>query len=284
MIDYLAIGHLAVDHRLARGPVVGGSVAYASITATRLGQRAGIVTVADEELEWPNALAGVEMRIISTPASTGFENLYRRGKRIQRVLAVAPHVPAEAVPEEWKRCPVVHLAPIVHEVDGSFPGLFTGSLIALTPQGLLRHWDEGGRVRQGAWSGDDRLLAGANVVIFSEEDLAGDPGFLPLCLERVPITLLTHGAKGVTLFTRGQPTHLPAFPTTEVDPTGAGDVFAASFLVEYHRTRDPLRSAAFACCAASFAVERIGLEGVQDRAAVEERLKTYENSGLRTEG
>ncbi|MHB0867996.1 MAG: PfkB family carbohydrate kinase [Chloroflexota bacterium] len=262
--------------RLAQGQAPGGSVAYASVTAARLGRRAGIVTVADEELDWPNSLAGVGVIRHPTPATTCFENLYRGGRRSQRILAMAPPVPTGAVPEEWKGSPVVHLAPIVHEVDGSFPDLFPGSLIGLTPQGLLRRWDTGGRVRAGAWAGDDRLLAGADVVIFSQEDLAGDPSFLSLCLERVPITLLTQGPRGATLFVQGQPTRLPAFPTREVDPTGAGDVFAAAFLIEYHRTREPRRSAAFACCAASFAVERTGLAAVPDRVAVERRLELFE--------
>jgi 1D-myo-inositol 3-kinase len=60
-----------------------------------------------------------------------------------------------------------------------------------------------------------------------------------------------------------------------VDPTGAGDVFASGFLIEYHLARDPWRAAAFACCAASFAVERPGLEGIPDRESVERRLALY---------
>jgi sugar/nucleoside kinase (ribokinase family) len=67
-----------------------------------------------------------------------------------------------------------------------------------------------------------------------------------------------------------------AFTVKEVDPTGAGDVFAAAFLIEYNLTGDPRHSTAFACCAASFAVERPGLTGIPDRAAVENRLAAYD--------
>ncbi len=274
MIDYLALGHLAAD-LLADGLTVGGSVAYASSTAVRLGLKAGIVTVADEELDWSACLPGVEILRRPAPTTTSFENRYDEKGRSQRLLAVAAPLTAEAVPAGWRRCPIVHLAPIVHEVDGSFPGLFQGSLIGLTAQGLLRSWDPTGRVEQGPWVGNDWLLAGSKVIVFSEEDLRGDPGFLSLCRERVPITLLTRGDQGATLFFRGQSRQFPAFPVTEVDPTGAGDVFAAAFLIEYHRTGDAYHSTAFACCAASFAVERPGLAGVPDRASVERRLEHY---------
>ena len=275
VIDYLAIGHLVVD-RLSAGPTPGGSVAYACATAVRLGLTAAIVTVAGEELAWERLLPGVRLARIPTRVSTSFENLYVGGRRRQRVLATAGPIPAEAVPHDWVAAPIVHLAPVAWEIDGGLPALFKRSLIGLTPQGLLRQWGPDGTVRQGRWAGDDRLLS-ADVAIFSDDDVAGDPDFLPRCLGAVPITLLTSGAGGATLFQRGTgPVHFPAFPVQrEVDPTGAGDVFAAAFLIEYNRTRDPHRAAAFACCAASFVVEAQGLEGVPDREMVESRLEEY---------
>jgi 1D-myo-inositol 3-kinase len=69
---------------------------------------------------------------------------------------------------------------------------------------------------------------------------------------------------------------VPTLPRPEVDPTGAGDVFAACFLVRYHETGDPLEAAAFAACAASCAVEGIGTSTLGDRAEVERRLALRE--------
>lgn len=275
-LDYLAIGHITID-TTPRGSTAGGSAAYASRTAMLLGMSAGVVTAAGDPLDWSNYLPGIEIARSHCRTTTTFENLYREDKREQRLLALADTIPAAAVPREWLDSPIIHLAPVAHEIGGEFCSLFNKkSLIGITPQGLLRRWDDLGAVRQGPWKGGDSLLSGCDVAIFSREDVAGDSTFLHRCLEQVPIVVVTEGDRGAILYCQRKPNRFPAYPVKEVDPTGAGDVFAASFLVEYHRTGDPHRGVAFACCAASLSVERPGLEGVPTRAAVEERLAQYQ--------
>lgn len=275
MLDYLAIGHLSVD-RLAGGVAPGGTVTYAATTAARLGLRAGLLTCAGEELDWSFHLPAIETIRVPSRTSTSFENRYEAGRRVQHLLSLADPIQAASVPDTWRSTPIVHLGPVAHEVDNSFPELFPQSLVCLTPQGLLRRWDGEGMVRHGKWTENTALLDGCDVVVFSEEDLTGDAGFLTLSVERVPLVLLTQGTRGATLFHGGQREQFAAFPVEEIDPTGAGDVFAAAFLIEYNLTGDPRHSTAFACCAASFVVERPGLAGIPDRAAVEERLATYQ--------
>jgi len=72
-VDYLAIGHLAVDI-VPDGIQLGGSVAYAALTARALGLRVGIVTSAGSDAPL-QALEGI--RIVSIPSefSTTFENI-----------------------------------------------------------------------------------------------------------------------------------------------------------------------------------------------------------------
>ena len=67
--------------------------------------------------------------------------------------------------------------------------------------------------------------------------------------------------------------HVPAFPSQELDPTGAGDVFAAAFLTRYVETDDPWLAALFASAAASWSVEQEGLGGIPTRQQIEERLQ-----------
>jgi hypothetical protein len=51
---------------------------------------------------------------------------------------------------------------------------------------------------------------------------------------------------------------IPAYPSSMVDPTGAGDVFAGGFLAGLGKTSDPLEALLYGNVAASFAVEGSG--------------------------
>jgi sugar/nucleoside kinase (ribokinase family) len=57
-----------------------------------------------------------------------------------------------------------------------------------------------------------------------------------------------------------------------VDPTGAGDAFAAAYLIALDEGADPWQAARFAAAAASFVVEAVG-SVTPERAAVERRLR-----------
>ncbi len=86
------------------------------------------------------------------------------------------------------------------------------------------------------------------------------------------ILVLTKGAKGATVYHRGEVRHLPALATIEIDPTGAGDVFAAAYSIELERSGDPYGAAHFANCVPSFTVEKRGTEGILTLEQVERRL------------
>ena len=74
------------------------------------------------------------------------------------------------------------------------------------------------------------------------------------------------------LMTRDGEEEIPGLPREEVDPTGAGDVFAATFLMRYQETASLVEAAAFATCGASCVVEGIAATTLGDRAEIERRL------------
>ena len=91
------------------------------------------------------------------------------------------------------------------------------------------------------------------------------------------MVIIKKGEHGAFLFKETSIFFAPAYPLEEVfDPTGAGDVFAAAFLVGYHERNDPQEAAVFACCAASCAVEGVGTSSLGDRAEVERRMAVRE--------
>jgi len=75
----------------------------------------------------------------------------------------------------------------------------------------------------------------------------------------------TRGPGGATVCVGGRATHVPGYPVKELDPTGAGDTFAAAFLVHYSARRDALAAADFACNICSI---QVGLCGPLVREAL----------------
>ena len=145
------------------------------------------------------------------------------------------------------------LAPVFHDVPSSLADKFPRSLLGVSPQGWLRRTSSKGLVRPADWY-DAQVLNRADVVILSELDVAG--GRIPArWLDHCGIFILTKGKSGAVMRYGGRWFNIPAYPAREVDPTGAGDVFAAAFLIRYFETKDAFAAGLFASCAASLKVE-----------------------------
>lgn len=267
--DFLSIGHTAKD-LTPDGHVIGGAVTFASLTARALGLRPAMVTSYGPDVKPESALEDVLIHVIQSRETTTFNNVYEHGRRTQTILGVGGPIAASDVPEEWRSTPLVLLGPLAGELDKDIVSIFTDSVVMASVQGWLRRWDEDGRVSFGQWSGDD-ILPGVDAAILSEDDIT-DRRELEHWKDLTPVLIFTRGAQGAEVHYEGHWNHIDAFPVTEIDPTGAGDVFAAAYLVRYRETGDPLESARFAGCAASFCVEKPGVQGIASRARVEARL------------
>jgi 1D-myo-inositol 3-kinase len=276
MIDFLIVGHIVQDVA-PNGFTVGGTATYMSITARNLGRKPGIVTRLAPDFVIPDVLHGIEIHRVDSPVTTTFHNVYHDGQRQQFLLAVADPIQPADVPDAWRKTPIVHLGPLARELDARFAQLFPGALVGVTPQGWLRQWDDpstssGWRVRFRCWEEAPAILPHVDVLVLSEEDLSGDCEAMEGFQHQTRIAVMTQGPKGCVVFTNGLERHVPGFPTREVDPTGAGDVFAGAFLIRLQETGDPFQAARFANATASFCVEALGITGIPTRAQVEERL------------
>lgn len=86
----------------------------------------------------------------------------------------------------------------------------------------------------------------------------------------IPIVVLKRGARGCVVFTDHEQMAIPAFPVTEVDPTGAGDAFAGGFVVAMLRGMSVTEAARFASAIGALSVTRQGpMEGLPTLAEVE---------------
>jgi sugar/nucleoside kinase (ribokinase family) len=160
--------------------------------------------------------------------------------------------------------------PVVHEVQVPLVPIAPNGLSGVAPQGFFRAWDRYGVVEAREWENAIGALARADFVSMSEEDSTAPEALA----EDFPGTAfaVTRGAEGARVYSRGDVYDLPAFLAFEADPTGAGDVYAAAFLLALRERRPVVRAARFAACAAAFSVEAQGVEGIPSRGMVDARL------------
>ena len=248
--DLLALGHVARD-LVGDRAVPGGAVTYASHTARALGLTAAIVTSACPGDLGP--MPGVAAHVVPSSATTTFRNVYRDGRRIQTIEAVAGPIGPVDVPVEWCDAPHVLIGPLAREIDPAVARLFPGSVVVAALQGWLRQWDADGIVTPKHWHGGDILPHVAAAVVSAED--TDDPSAIDRWADLAPVLIVTLGDRGARLHVDGAWHDIPTFPAREVDPTGAGDVFAAAYAVSFRETRNPIESARFASAAASLSVQ-----------------------------
>ena len=272
----LALGHVSRDRRPG-GDVLGGSVTYGALAARKLGWEAAILTSAGPDFEPERELPGIPAFVRRSSATTRFVNEYdAEGTRRQIVTARAEDVDLEALPAAWRDPDALLLGPLVGELGGVGATALEAGCVGAIAQGYVRAIDGDGLVSAGEWARPERDLLGVHVLFLSEHDLPDALARARELLAHVPMIALTRGWRGLTLLTRQGTHEVPSLPRPEVDPTGAGDVFAAAFLVRYQETGDPLEAAAFGACAASCAVEGVGATTLGDRDEVLRRVALRE--------
>lgn len=278
-IQYLCVGHCCHD-KVENDYILGGCASYASLVVHQLGLKTGVLTSVGDDFRFKHVFKekGIEFCNKEAAATTVFENINVNHKRVQYIHAVANKLTAADVPAEWVQVPVVHIGLIADEADKSLLKVFSDSIVGVTIQGWLRQWDEAGVVTSKSidWS----LLADADVVIMSDADIQGFEESLPLIASHAKVVILTKGADGADVYYNHQILHFPAFKVIEVDATGAGDVFTATFLVKYAQTQDIVLATGFAHSAASFIVEGIGLNNLPTIQQINARFEQYQKQFL----
>ncbi len=265
--DYLVLGHLTLD-QTASGPVLGGTAAYAALTALAHGLRTAVVTSAADDIDL-SALEGIPVARRPSQSTTTFLNLHDGSSRRQVLLARASDLEPRLVPSPWRSAPIVHLAPVAAEIPPAMVARFSESgLIGVTPQGWMRRWDEHGRVGFTSWAAAGSAIGQADAVVVSLEDLAGDEAEIESLAAACRLLVVTEGALGARVYWNGDVRRLAAPPSEQVDPTGAGDIFAASFFIRLHHTQDPWEAARYANALAAHSVARRGLAGVPSASEV----------------
>lgn len=293
MFDIVSVGHLCIDsiilpNRLKPYIILGGSVAYVSFSAKRLGANVSIISKVGGDfpeayLWWLNQ-EGIDLSMISKIKdykTTRFELKYDESlsNRSLRLISKAAPITVEDLLNSLE-AKAIHLAPITNEVQYEVVEKTRkmADVLSIDPQGLIRAFDENGQVANKALA-DKRILEMVNIYKSSQEEIEAVTGEADLKsaikavhdfgVETVMVTL---GMKGAALSVDGAIYNVPAYTSSKiVDPTGAGDAFMGGFLAEYIRGEDSLWCACVGSAAASTVVEGVGPTSYGDKDEIYRR-------------
>jgi len=250
----LVVGHVTHD-RYGPELVAGGSAYYGALTHRGLGADVRLATAVGDDFACDPALAGLACHARRAGTTTSFANDYRGDRRVQRTEGQAPAIRAADLPPGWRRCDLLHLAPVMGEVDlGAWIGAVDARLVGIAIQGWIKR-AAGRAVVPSPWAIDAAALAGVNAACLGEEDLRDQGDLLDRLVAAIPIVALTRGRAGCDVIVRGRTTRVGIHPARELDPTGAGDAFAAGFLLSLARGRPAIEAAQVGAAAASIVVE-----------------------------
>ncbi len=277
-VDFLAIGHVARDE-FEGEPTwrLGGTALYAAATAARLGTQTALVTrvgpAEQAALEERCRELGLALHALPSSATTTFGFRYVEGRRLLRLKARARGIAPSDVPAEWRGARAVVLGSVAHELDRSLFGTTSASATVLVAQGYLREWSADGAIQPRAWEDADEIVPQVSAVVLSEDDVGGDIS-APRRWARNGRVYVTLAERGVLVLERGSETTIAGYSAARVvDPTGAGDAFAAGLAIALADGQPAEDCAKFANAVASFAVEDVGMAGLADRAHVDARMR-----------
>jgi 1D-myo-inositol 3-kinase len=260
--ELVAVGHVTHD-LYGEAYVAGGCAYYGARTAHGLGARVGLVSTVGQDFRCDDALGGLELALRKEGETTLFINTYGAdGVRVQRALAQAPVVTPAQLPSGWARAPVIFVAPVMGEVDlKAWRAAVAPRVLGIGVQGWIKEATADGAVVPKPWQVEQELLRGVDAACISEDDHAQQPDLLERLLSAVKVVAFTHGKKGCDVYVEGKlSSRVGIFPTTESDPTGAGDVFSSAFFLSLGRGLSAADAARAGAAAASIIVEGRGGE------------------------
>jgi len=292
--DFIGIGNPVYDIIITPmvrtdGRVLSGCSTNGCLVAKRLGMsRVGLVGSIgkdfSDKFQFDMEKYGIESRAnVESERTGGFRLVYdNKGDRTLDVLAVAKEITQKSIPDEFLDAKFFLIGPILGEVNVELVKYLrtsTNSTIFLDPQGLVRMIGVDGKITHNCDRNQFEQIVELvdfvkpneheSVTITGETDPVRALEVLYGLGVKVPIVTLAD--RGSVLLESGRVSHIPPFHINAVDPTGAGDTYAGSFIVEYDRTRDVVESALFASAAASIKVEQVGPDFQISQKEVRER-------------
>lgn len=280
----LVVGHVTHD-RYGDAVVPGGCAYYGALAYANLGADYHLACGVGTDFVLDADLRNIPHTIHREGRTTVFTNLYpANAPRIQLLEEQAPMLPPGDLDPAWLAADLVHLAPVLGEIDlAVWKAASRAKILGLNVQGFIKRGSDsvdreeiisalgaeaaalirGRRVVQAPWDVTVDELRGVDVACCSDEDLIGQGDLLERLREAIPIVALTHGVDGSTIFHPGGIVRVGIVPNVNIgDLTGAGDTYAAGFLNALASGENVETAARIAAAAASIVIEARGAESL----------------------
>jgi sugar/nucleoside kinase (ribokinase family) len=268
--------------------VLSGCSTNACLAAALLGVRATLVGTVGKDyqaaLEADLRQRNIEYHLQPSSQTGGFSLLYydNQGNRELTLLGIAD--PIRFYSNGYREVDFILIGPILGEVNADLVRQIkaeTDTPILTDPQGLLRNQNNGQIYHE--MTRDFVDIAKMSTIVKANEletrvvtgiDPRIDPEQAVKALHKFgcKIAVTTIAEAGSIIYDGEKIYLIPAYKTNAIDPTGAGDTYAAGFVTKYMESPDDLTAVGcFASAVASVMVENSGPDFPLSRAEANRR-------------
>jgi sugar/nucleoside kinase (ribokinase family) len=273
--DTISIGNHTVQ-------VYGGTVWYAALFLLGLGCSVAVIGKGDAEIKQGFERHGADVRYFSVEGPVAvFENIYTPGGRRQRARP-GGWIPLSDLPPEAFTGEAILAGPVLQEIDPAILTTPRTGTLMLDAQGFLRHLQPDGHVVL-------RMAPAAATAIGRSDILKVDAAEAAVIVATADLedalhrlhkwgpgtVIITQGEKGACLFDGKRMVWIAAPDIGCVDPTGAGDVFDAAFLIRFLEGGDPVDAGRFAVAAAALSTRGFGVTALPSKTEIERLIKRH---------
>lgn len=271
---------LSINKKTVQAP--GGTVWYAALFLAGIGRRVAVVGIGDDKLKRRLARRGVDVRHFSDAGPvTVFENTYSAGVRKQRAWA-GGDIDRADVPQAAFDAPGLLIGPVLQEVDPAIMHTPRTGCLMLDAQGFLRQLSTVGDVILRMTPDAETALRHCDILKVDAREAAvitstGDIETAGRHLFRMgPRTvIITQGRDGAFFYDGTRFMQIRAPEVDVVDPTGAGDVFSAAFLVRYIASGNLAAAGRFAVTAAALSTRGFGASALPSETEISSLIKRH---------
>ncbi|MBI63841.1 MAG: hypothetical protein CL778_00990 [Chloroflexi bacterium] len=260
--DFISLGLLSFDiNDYGDGTYLknpGGAVAYSSKLASDHQMNPGIVTSCGKDYDIEILLPDTKTIIYPSENTTTFMNTYNLEERNQALLLHSNKIPQQIIPKEWKKPKIFFAGPVLHEIPKDSINWFQADFSYIVPQGWFRRWSDDGIIEIISHMANNEFNKKWDLMVLSEEESKNLSK--ELLLGWAKIICITKSSDGANIFCdNGDEFNISAIKVPDVvDPTGAGDIWAAAMAIKLYSGSSIIEAGNYASAAAALSIESYG--------------------------